>query len=105
LAQVYAEQGGRVLMSGKPHAGIYDLAHQELARLAPGVSRAQVLAVGDGLATDLAGAQAQGLEALFIAGGVHGDSLQRGGRLDLAAVEALLAEGGVTARFAAAALR
>lgn len=105
LAQAYEALGGQVLMSGKPHAPIYDIAFAELARLAPGLARAEVLAVGDGVSTDLAGAAAQGLDALFVAAGVHGDSLQRAGGLDVEAARRALAQQGAAARFGIAALR
>lgn len=105
LAQAYEALGGEVLMSGKPHAPIYDIAFAELERLAPGLARAQVLAIGDGVSTDLAGAAAQGLDALFVAAGVHGESLLREGVLDLAAARQALAQQAATARFGIAVLR
>ena len=44
------------------------------------VDRARVLAIGDGLATDIAGANRQGLDVLFIGGGIHGSSAVMAGR-------------------------
>ena len=76
LADLYAALGGEVVMAGKPHAPIYDRALAEAARLlGRPVDRARVLAVGDGLSTDVAGANAQGLPLLFIAAGVHAADL------------------------------
>jgi ribonucleotide monophosphatase NagD (HAD superfamily) len=70
------------------------------------VDRARVLAVGDGVATDIAGANRQGLDVLFIGGGIHGSAaVTRDGRLDEGATRATLANAGVTARYAMAALR
>jgi HAD superfamily hydrolase (TIGR01459 family) len=72
LAELYAALGGQTIMAGKPYAPIYDAsyaaAEQQLGRP---LDRGRVLAIGDGVATDLAGAAAQGLDALFIAGGIH----------------------------------
>jgi len=67
----------------------------------------EVLAIGDGVATDLAGARRQGLDALFIATGVHGTSaLTAAGEVDAGRVASMLARAGEpTARFAMAVLR
>ena len=42
------------------------------------IPRERILAIGDGPATDLLGANRQGLDSLFIASGIHGDSLLDG---------------------------
>ena len=70
LAAHYEAIGGRVRFYGKPYPDVYDLA---LARLELAPSR--VLAVGDGLATDIAGANATGLDSLLITGGLLADAL------------------------------
>jgi ribonucleotide monophosphatase NagD (HAD superfamily) len=64
-----------------------------------------VLAIGDGVATDVAGANAQGLDLLFIAGGIHGGELVdgRGWPLD-PATEAMLLAAGARAAYAMPAL-
>ena len=67
LADAYEALGGRTRWYGKPHSGIYELA---LAR-AGVTDRSTVLAVGDGLQTDMAGAAAFGIDALFVANGIH----------------------------------
>ncbi len=102
LAALYETLGGRAVLAGKPHAPIYELALLEARTLLGGtVDRVRVLAIGDGLATDVAGAAAQGLDCLFIAAGIHGaDSLGPDGRLDASALDHLLAEAGQTAAFA-----
>jgi ribonucleotide monophosphatase NagD (HAD superfamily) len=46
-----------------------------------------VLCVGDGPRTDLRGANAQGLDALFVANGIHGQEILATGSLDLAMVD------------------
>ncbi len=74
LAEIYAELGGEVIYGGKPHKPIYDLSMKaiEVTR-GEAVPASRILAVGDGLKTDIAGANASGIDALFVAGagGIH----------------------------------
>jgi HAD superfamily hydrolase (TIGR01459 family) len=72
LARRYEELGGSVLYAGKPYAPIYDrtLALAEQIRGAP-IAKSRVLAVGDGMKTDILGATRAGLDVLFITGGIH----------------------------------
>jgi HAD superfamily hydrolase (TIGR01459 family) len=105
LARDYEALGGRVVMAGKPHAPIYALARRELADLLgrePDSKR--VLAIGDGLGTDVLGANRAGLDALFVAAGIHGGALRADAGLDRAKLEAALAREGVVARYAMAEL-
>ncbi len=74
LADMYEAMGGPVIMAGKPYAPIYDLCYQAVAELTgKPVDKARVLAIGDGLPTDVLGANAQGLDLLFIAAGIHAE--------------------------------
>lgn len=66
LAQLYETLGGRVIYAGKPHLPIYEHALEVL-----GADSRRVLAIGDSVRTDLAGAAGAGLDALFIIGGIH----------------------------------
>jgi len=66
IAAAYTEMGGRSHYFGKPHAPIYDLARARLGDL----KDSQILAVGDGLLTDIKGANDQGIDALFVTGGI-----------------------------------
>ena len=70
LARLYTEMGGESLYFGKPHPPIYDLAMRRLAEIgkAPPVER--ILAIGDGLHTDIEGAQGEDMDTLFITGGL-----------------------------------
>jgi HAD superfamily hydrolase (TIGR01459 family) len=105
VADEYAALGGRVVQAGKPHAAIYARAFEVLDGVAGrAVPRDRVLAVGDGVGTDLLGANRQGIDSLFIATGMHGSSLLSGSRLDEARVGAALARGGVSATYAMARL-
>jgi HAD superfamily hydrolase (TIGR01459 family) len=107
LARLYGELGGRTVMAGKPHAPIYERCFAVARDLAGRpVDPARVLAIGDGVATDVAGANGQNLDVLFIGGGIHGSAaVTHDGRLDEGATLATLAASGVTARYAMATLR
>ncbi|MBU1384103.1 MAG: TIGR01459 family HAD-type hydrolase [Alphaproteobacteria bacterium] len=102
LADLYEELGGRVTMAGKPFSPIYQLAIAEGERLlGRPVNRARVLCIGDGVVTDVLGADKQALDCLFIAQGIHGDAA-RGpdGRLDPACAAELLKAETTYARYA-----
>ncbi len=71
LAQAYEALGGRALYFGKPHPPIYDLARRRLA--AAGLADLQVLCIGDGIGTDVQGGMGEGLDTLFITGGLEAD--------------------------------
>lgn len=105
VARDYAGIGGKVVMAGKPYAPIYDLAYSELAALADApMDKSRILCIGDGIGTDVAGANAQGLDCLFIASGIHGEALMSGGELDAAKIEAALAGENVSAQYVMAEL-
>ncbi len=76
LARRYEEIGGSVIYAGKPHARIYDraLTLAERARGAP-LGKDRVVAIGDGMKTDIAGASRAGLDALLVTQGIHRLSL------------------------------
>jgi HAD superfamily hydrolase (TIGR01459 family) len=67
IADIYQGLGGRVTWYGKPHPVIYEHALQR----AGGPPTDDVLAVGDGLQTDILGAARMGFDAVFVAGGIH----------------------------------
>ncbi|HKR88064.1 MAG TPA: TIGR01459 family HAD-type hydrolase [Phenylobacterium sp.] len=101
LAQLYQSLGGKVLMAGKPYPAIYDLALTEAAhRLDKPLDRSRVLCVGDGLPTDIRGANAQDLDVLFIANGVHGAEAVGPAGLRPEVVADLLRQEGLHARWA-----
>lgn len=71
LALAYAERGGTVHYFGKPHPPIYDLARNRLTEAAGRViADARILCIGDGILTDIPGALGEGLDSLFISGGL-----------------------------------
>jgi len=84
------------LWAGKPHPPIYAEAVR-LVEEASGrpVDRDRVLAIGDSLRTDLAGAERFGIDSVFIASGIHGAELIGETGLDAAALEASFEAAGV----------
>jgi HAD superfamily hydrolase (TIGR01459 family) len=72
LARRYEDLGGSVVYAGKPYAPIYDraLALAKQIRGVP-VEKRRVLAIGDGMRTDILGATRAGLDVLFVTGGIH----------------------------------
>jgi HAD superfamily hydrolase (TIGR01459 family) len=72
LAALYEEMGGTALYFGKPHPPIYDLARRRLAAIG-GADDGRILAIGDGIGTDIAGAAGEGIDALFVTGGLAAD--------------------------------
>ena len=72
LARRYEELGGSVVYAGKPYTPIYDRASTlaEHIRGAP-IAKPRVLAIGDGMRTDIIGASRAGLDVLFVTGGIH----------------------------------
>ena len=80
LAARYEELGGRVRYLGKPHPSIYPHCFDIL-----GISdKSRIIAVGDSLRTDIAGAKAADIDSLLVLGGIHGDEvgMANGGRPD-----------------------
>jgi HAD superfamily hydrolase (TIGR01459 family) len=93
LAEIYAALGGGVTYAGKPHAPIYRLALETVAGFAGrSLAKREILAIGDGVQTDMAGAAAFGLDALFVASSLHVGSAARGADAEAALDEAILAE-------------
>lgn len=94
LARDYAALGGEVRMAGKPHGPIYELACRAVAIADP----RRILAVGDGLNTDIRGANAFGADALLVVGGIHGAELGGLG-VEAEALSASLARQSLAARY------
>jgi ribonucleotide monophosphatase NagD (HAD superfamily) len=69
LAVDYEQAGGAVLYFGKPHPPIYDLARRRLAAVLDNPDP-QILCIGDGIDTDIRGGIGEGLDTLFLTGGI-----------------------------------
>ena len=79
IADRYEAMGGQTLWAGKPYAPVYEAAlviAQEI--LGRDVAKARVIAIGDAVRTDLAGATDYGIDCVFVADGIHGEELGRG---------------------------
>jgi HAD superfamily hydrolase (TIGR01459 family) len=73
IARLYESLGGAVVYYGKPYPAVFEKALQ-MARSVGAANRP--LVIGDGIETDIAGANRMGLDALFIAGGIHASDLR-----------------------------
>lgn len=92
LAVRYQELGGDVRSIGKPDPAIYQPVLRSL-----GLPVDRILAVGDALHTDIAGAAGVDIAACWVLGGIHGDALgNASGGYDLARAEAEAREHGVS---------
>ena len=67
LADIYEAMGGHVEWYGKPHRPIYDHAR----KLAGNSPLEAMLAIGDGLPTDILGAAKYGIDAVYVSHGIH----------------------------------
>jgi HAD superfamily hydrolase (TIGR01459 family) len=90
IAELYREVGGKVIFYGKPHRPIYERA---IALAAEGGGREikldRVLAIGDSVRTDLAGARAFGVDCLFVTRGIHSEAFEGIDEFDSASVKEL----------------
>ena len=90
LAKLYTEMGGESLYFGKPHPPIYDLARQRLFALGADVPDSRILAIGDGVLTDIRGAMGEDIDSLFISGGLAASETKTGHTPDPQALKAYL---------------
>jgi len=106
LARLYEDLGGEVHILGKPHAPIYKAAMAKLAELrGEPVDKRQVLAIGDGLPTDIRGAVSQDIDVLFTTAGIHAADFGPADTPDEDLIRKRLAEEGLKARAAISRLR
>jgi HAD superfamily hydrolase (TIGR01459 family) len=95
LARDYALLGGRTLIAGKPHRPIYEAALAAAGEvLGRPVAASQALAIGDGILTDVKGAVDQGIDLLFITGGIHAREYAGAGGPDAARLDAFFGQHG-----------
>lgn len=74
IADLYERMDGPVFWAGKPHANAYEAARASATKLRGAeVPKQRIIAVGDSLRTDLKGAEAFGIDAIFVASGIHRD--------------------------------
>jgi len=90
IAELYRELGGEVLFYGKPHRPIYERAMALAAESQKHpIDLKRVLAIGDSVRTDLAGAQAFGIDCLFVTRGIHSEEFEGIDQMDPASVKEL----------------
>jgi len=70
IAKLYEEMGGESLSFGKPFPPVYDLARRRLNALGHAVTDEDILCIGDGIDTDIQGANLEGLDSLFLTEGL-----------------------------------
>jgi HAD superfamily hydrolase (TIGR01459 family) len=72
IALEYSKLGGKTLIAGKPHHPIYDVAIAEAEKMAGRTfEKPRILAIGDGMPTDIKGAADYGLDVLYVSAGIH----------------------------------
>ena len=90
IAELYRELGGEVIFYGKPHRPIYERAVTLAAEHGGHEIRLdRVLAIGDSVRTDLAGAHGFGIDCLFVTRGIHSEDFEGIDQLDPASVREL----------------
>jgi len=105
LAELYRDMGGEVLYFGKPHPPIYDLARQRLAELDAGVPDSRILAIGDGIGTDVKGGIGEDIDVLFVTGGLAAAETGTERQPNATALKAFIAKAGMTPTYAIGFLR
>ncbi|MCZ7860049.1 TIGR01459 family HAD-type hydrolase [Agrobacterium salinitolerans] len=90
MAAYYEQLGGEVRIAGKPHAPIYEACLAAAKEVRGTFAKDRVLAIGDGMPTDVKGAIASGLNLLYISGGIHAAEYTLNGQTDEALLNAYL---------------
>lgn len=90
MAAYYEQLGGEVRIAGKPHAPIYEACLAAAEKVRGAFAKDRVLAIGDGMPTDVKGAIASGLNLLYISGGIHAAEYTLNGQTDEALLNAYL---------------
>lgn len=90
MALYYQQMGGKVGIAGKPHKPIYDACLAAAEALRGPFDRSRVLAIGDGMPTDVRGALSNDLALLYVSGGIHASEYVTAGETDIEALAAFL---------------
>ncbi|RVV99126.1 TIGR01459 family HAD-type hydrolase [Mesobaculum littorinae] len=105
LARLYTDLGGESLYFGKPHGAIYDLARRRLDETGRAPDSPRILAVGDGIHTDIRGARDAGIDSLFVTGGLAARETRTDSQPEPQALAAYVEAEGVAPDFAIGFLR
>ncbi|MBO0140395.1 TIGR01459 family HAD-type hydrolase [Agrobacterium sp. Ap1] len=90
VAAYYEQLGGKTRIAGKPHFPIYEASLAAAREVRGEFDKSKVLAVGDGMPTDVRGALSQGLDLLYISAGIHVAEYTVNGETDEAILQAWL---------------
>lgn len=91
LAAIYADMGGETRYAGKPHSPIYEAALAKAQEIRGAeIDRSRIIAVGDGMPTDVRGALSFGLDLLYVSGGIHAGEYTQNGMTDETMLNAYL---------------
>ncbi|MGV1870697.1 TIGR01459 family HAD-type hydrolase [Agrobacterium rosae] len=82
MAAYYEQLGGEVRIAGKPHSPIYEACLAAAKEVRGEFSKDRVLAIGDGMPTDVRGAIAAGLQLLYVSDGIHAAEYTLNGETD-----------------------
>jgi HAD superfamily hydrolase (TIGR01459 family) len=99
LGALYEELGGKVILGGKPHPPIYELARRQVEEVLGHPAKAP-LVIGDGVDTDILGANRQDIPCVFVADGIFAEHARHEGALSTEKLSAMLAEREVHAAYA-----
>lgn len=105
LAALYTEMGGESLYFGKPHPPIYDLARRRYGALDGSLTDPRIIAIGDGIRTDILGGQQEDIDSLFITGGLAAAETKTDDHPDADALNAYIQSEMVTPTYAIGFLR
>ncbi|MGO4437683.1 TIGR01459 family HAD-type hydrolase [Rhizobium sp. RAF56] len=99
MAAYYDRMGGETAVAGKPHTPIYDATLAAARDLRGEFPQSRVIAIGDGMPTDVRGALDYGLDLLYISHGIHAREYVVEGHTDETALGAFLAREQASPRY------
>ncbi|MEZ2129424.1 MULTISPECIES: TIGR01459 family HAD-type hydrolase [unclassified Sinorhizobium] len=99
MAAYYHQLGGETRIAGKPHTPIYEAALSAAQEVRGEFPLSRVLAIGDGMPTDVRGALGYGLDLLYVSGGIHAKEYTLDGKTDEAILHAYLEREGATPKW------
>lgn len=91
IAALYETLGGETRIAGKPHRPIYEETLRQASELRELIDPARIVAIGDGMPTDVRGALSEGLDLLYISAGIHAREYMTGDVTDERALNDFLA--------------
>ena len=105
LAALYTEMGGESLYFGKPHPPIYDLARRRIDALGKSIPESGIIAIGDGIRTDVLGGLQEDLDTLFVTGGLAAAETKTVDQPEMDALTAYLEKENMSATYSIGQLR